>query len=153
MTAYFRRIALSMICGLALVLLGISGCRVTAPAPPAPLVAAVQSFITDSLRPQSTAAGVQFSVVPDSNGGWARALVTTVTPTNSRQPTLELRLARIALDGDSATVHAQLVGCTPAVRGMNFFVHTIRLRFRRVDSGWQYLGRTIDMIADGECTP
>lgn len=151
MTAYCWRIAPSMLCGLAL--LGVSGCRVAALAPPAPLVAAVQTLITDSLRPQATAAGVHFSVVPDTDGTWARALATTATPSATRQPTLELHLSRAELHGDSATIHARLVGCTPAVRGMNFFVHYIRLRFLRADGAWAYRGRTTDMIADGECSP
>ena len=151
MTANLWRIAPNMICVLAL--LGVSGCRVAAPAPPAPLVAAVQSLIADSLRPQATAAGVHFSVVPDTDGTWARALATTAAPSAPRQPTLELHLARAELHGDSATIHAQLVGCTPAVRGMNFFVHYVRFRFLQADGTWQYGGRTVDMIADGGCAP
>ena len=149
MTAYFWRIAPNMICGLAM--LGAPGCRVAAPAPPAPLVAAVQTVISDSLRPRSTAAGVHFAVVPDTDGTWARALATTATPSAARQPTLELHLGGVEQRGDSAIVHARLVGCTPAVRGMNFFVHYIRLRFLQADGGWQYRGQTTDMIADGEC--
>ena len=151
MTAYLWRIVPHLTCGLAL--LGVSDCRRAAPGPPAPLVAAVRMLITDSLRPQATAAGVHFSVVPDTNGTWARALGTTATPSAVRQPTLELHLAHAELHGDSAIIHARLVGCTPAVRGMNFFVHYIRLRFLRADGAWAYRGRATDMIADGECSP
>ena len=149
MTGLPENIAPGMILGLAL--LAVSACRVAAPVPPAPLVAAVQALIVDSLRPQATAAGVQFTVVPDTDGTWARALATTARPSETRQPTLELHLGRAALRADSAIVDARLVGCTPAVRGMNFFIHYIRLRFLRTDGEWSYRGRTTDLIADGEC--
>jgi hypothetical protein len=115
------------ICALAL--LGAWSCRVAEPAPPAPLRAALQTFITDSLRPQTVASGRRFSVEADTDGVWARALATAPPPSAARQPTLDLHLGRAEMHGDSAAIHARLVSCTPSVSGMNFSVHTIRLRF------------------------
>jgi hypothetical protein len=135
--------------GLALFV--VLACHAAEPAPPAPLVAAVRTFIADSLRPEATASGRQFFVVTDTGGAWASTLATTATPHAERQPTLELYLSRAELHGDSAIVHARLIGCTPTVPGMNFYEHTVRLRFFRADGAWHYRGLTTDRIADGGC--
>lgn len=147
--AHLRPVTPGAICGLAL--LAVVACHAAEPAPPAPLFAAVQAFIADSLRPEATASGRQFSVVADTGGAWASALATTPTPGAERRPTLELYLSRAELHGDSAIVHARLIGCTPTVPGMNFYEHTVRLRFFLADGVWQYRGRTTDRIADGGC--
>ena len=135
----------------ALALLGASSCRVTPPASRAPLLAALRTVIADSLRPEAASRGQQFTVETDTDGAWARSLAAAATPTSSRQPTLVLSLGRAALHPDSAIIHARLIGCTPQVPGMNFYEHTIRLRFVRANDDWQYRGRTIDAIADGGC--
>jgi hypothetical protein len=149
MMARLKRIRPGAVCRVAL--FAVLGCRAAEPAPPAPLLAAVQTFIADSLRPEAAASARQFSVVTDPGGAWASALATAPMSSATRQPTLELYLARAELHGDSAVVHARLVGCTPAVPGMNFYEHTIRLRFLRADGAWQYRGRTTDKVADGGC--
>src|SRR5438094_4287494 len=122
MWAYRHRIQPGAICGLAF--LGVWGCHVAEPAPPASLLAALQVFIADSLRLPTAASGRLFFVETDTDGTWARALATAPTPSFARQPTLELHLGRAELHGDSAFIHARLVGCTPAVPGMNFYEHT-----------------------------
>jgi len=147
--AHFKSITRSAVCGLAL--FAVLACRPAEPAPPAPLLAAVRTFIADSLCPEASASGRQFSVVTDTGGAWASALATTSTPGAERRPTLELYLSRAEVHGDSAIVHARLIGCTPTVPGMNFYEHTVRLRFLRADGAWQYRGRTTDRIADGGC--
>ena len=150
MTPHLTLIGPGAVCGLAL--FAVLSCRATEPTPSAPLRAAVQTFIADSLRPQAAASGRQFSVLTDTDGAWASALATAPTSSATRRSTLELYLARAELHGDSAIVHARLIGCTPTIPGMNFYEHTIRLRFQRVHSGaWQYRGRTTDKIVDGGC--
>jgi hypothetical protein len=137
------------VCGLGL--FAILGCRAAEPAPPAPLLAALQTFITDSLRPPTTDSGRQFSVVKDTGGAWASTLATAPAPRATRHATLDVYLGRAELHGDSAIVYARLVSCTPTVPGMNFSEHKIHLRFLRADGAWQYRGSTTDMIADGGC--
>src|SRR6478752_5127902 len=104
--AHFKPIIRSAVCGLAL--FAVLACRPAEPAPPAPLLAAVRTFIADSLRPEASASGRQFSVVRDTGGAWASALATAPLSSATRQPTLELYLARAELQGDSGIVHARL---------------------------------------------
>ena len=136
---------------VALALHGAWSCRATEPASPAPLLTALQAAVADSLRPEAAVRGQQFSIEADTGGAWARALATAPTPSAARQPTLVLYVGRAELHGDSAIVHARLVGCTPQVPGMNFYVHTIRLRFVREEREWRYRGRSTDAVADGGC--
>src|SRR5215203_756498 len=103
---------------VALALLGAWSCRVTQPASRAPLLAALGAVIADSLRPEATSRGQQFSVATDTDGMWARSLAAAAAPTSPRQPTLVLHLGRAELHPDSAIIHARLFGCTPQVPGM-----------------------------------
>src|SRR5258705_7703194 len=103
---------------VSLALLGAWSCRLTEPASRAPLLTALRAGVADSLRPEAVVRGQQFSIEADTDGAWARALATVPTSSAARRPTLVLHVGRAELHGDSAIVHARLVGCTPQVPGM-----------------------------------
>ena len=151
MRAHPTRLRLRAVCGLAWST--AVACRAADTAPPAPLLAAVETYITDSLRPSAAGSVGRFAVRTDTGGSWASALVTRPASRDPRQATLELYLARAEVLGDSAVIHARLVSCAPDVAGINFSDDMVRLRFRRTDGAWTYVGTTVDQFADGRCRP